>query len=672
MKQIRTTIESPYEPNDNGALWLDTSNPDAPILKAFTNGKWQATIGEKVTEIDSDSTDEEIPSAKAVNDRITVLADKVGVDLSKYEEYFTIEATVDDTTVYFYRSDYGQDRGDYTVEVSTDEGATWVSKTATLYEDGGTAIADLAAKDRVLIRGTNQVYGGYDDEEDVFVNFANFWADMPCYVYGNIMSLIGGDDFARLKSMEDRGFAYFFSDYDGSYNGSWVLSKDGTELMLPATTLENGCYSNMFDGSLITIAPVLPATTLAYYCYGDMFTNCTSLTAAPELPATTLMDSCYRNMFNHCTSLTVASELPATTLADYCYCNMFCNCTSLMTAPMLPATTLIVGCYSGIFSGCSSLTTAPALPVTVLANGCYTNMFSGCISLRSAPTLPATNLADNCYAGMFYNCTSLTSAPDLTATILADSCYERMFRGCINLISAPTLPATTLADWCYSDMFSGCTSLTSAPELPATVLMNDCYRSMFYGCTNLSYIKALFTTTPSNTYTQNWVYGVKGTGTFVKSASATWSVTGTNGVPNGWTIKEGESTGNVPVTTAPMDLTEAQKEQVRENIGIGVVVKPIKMLSLPEEGDELEDVFNAGMTLSEIEAASRGERNGVVHMLGYENQYLPISMARYYDEDTWEIQFCSMYYTPSGVLNGATGRYYRYENGTFTVESIEI
>ena len=34
-----------------------------------------------------------------------------------------------------------------------------------------------------------------------------------------------------------------------------------------------------------------------------MFSDCTSLTTAPELPATTLANFCYYNMFNNCTSL---------------------------------------------------------------------------------------------------------------------------------------------------------------------------------------------------------------------------------------------------------------------------------------------------------------------------------------------------------------------------------
>ena len=60
---------------------------------------------------------------------------------------------------------------------------------------------------------------------------------------------------------------------------------------------------------------------------------------------------------------------------------------------------------------------------------------------------------------------------------------------------------------------------------------------MFANCTSLNYVKALFTTTPSDDYTRNWLSGVAATGTFVKSSSATWDVTGTNGVPSGWTVE---------------------------------------------------------------------------------------------------------------------------------------
>ena len=193
---------------------------------------------------------------------------------------------------------------------------------------------------------------------------------------------------------------------------------------------------------------------------------------------------------------------------------------------------------SGVLSSCYVVDASNLiLPSTTLATRCYALMFEGCTSLTSAPELPALTAATECYFEMFYGCTSLTTAPELPATTLANSCYSHMFDGCTSLTSAPELPATTLAEMCYQFMFRGCTSLTTAPELPATTLVSNCYNYMFYGCTNLNYIKAMFTTTPSTTYTYNWVNGVSSTGTFVKNSAASWNVTGSNGIPSGWTVQ---------------------------------------------------------------------------------------------------------------------------------------
>jgi len=87
-------------------------------------------------------------------------------------------------------------------------------------------------------------------------------------------------------------------------------------------------------------------------------------------------------------------------------------------------------------------------------------------------------------------------------------------------------------------MFRGCINLTSAPVLRATDLISNCYAQMFYGCKKLNYIKALFTTDPSGVnYLTDWVNGVSSTGTFVKNSEATWDVTGTSGIPSGWTVE---------------------------------------------------------------------------------------------------------------------------------------
>ena len=324
-------------------------------------------------------------------------------------------------------------------------------------------------------------------------------------VYGNIMSLLDEDNYATAITLTTE------NTFKELFRGNTTLT-DASGLLLPATTLANSCYMNMFFGcSSLTSAPALPATTLANRCYLQMFRGC-SLTAAPALPATTLAESCYQGMFSGCTSLTTAPELPVTTLFKQCYCNMFNGCTSLTTAPVLPATTLAEGCYYGMFQGCTSLTTAPALPATTLAYQCCYSMFQGCSTLTAAPALPATTMEENCYYRMFY--------------------------GCIKLTSAPVLPATTMAPRCYYQMFYGCTSLTTAPALPATTVADFCYREMFRGCTKLSSITCLAPQGINlNGITDNWVNGVASTGTFTKASGVTWW-TGTSGIPSGWTVNE--------------------------------------------------------------------------------------------------------------------------------------
>ena len=331
--------------------------------------------------------------------------------------------------------------------------------------------------DKVQFRGNNAQYTtSYSDYNSFGGSTASFEAE------GNIMSLIYGDDFKNNSTISSR------------------------------------------------------------YALASLFRDCAKLVSAENLvlPATTLVDNCYNDMFDGCTSLTTAPELPATTLASGCYNSMFVNCTSLTIAPALPATTLTYNCYSVMFYGCTSLTTAPALPAMTLVNSCYYNMFGKCTSLTTAPELPATTLANGCYYNMFYNCTSLTTVPKLPATVLAEECYRGMFYGCTSLTTVPSnlLPATTLESDCYRDMFYVCTNLTTAPELPATTLRSLCYSNMFGGCTKLNYIKCLATSISASSCTSGWVYGVASTGTFVKNPNMTSWTTGPSGIPEGWTVQD--------------------------------------------------------------------------------------------------------------------------------------
>lgn len=182
-----------------------------------------------------------------------------------------------------------------TVQYSINDG-DWTSITSTT---AGVSIV-VERGDLVRFKGTNNTYattnklysgfGGHADAASTGTAEFN--------VYGNVMSLIYGDNFANQTA-------------------------------LPSGSSYNFCC--LFDGSNVVSAEylILPATTLRGHCYRAMFANCLSLTTAPELPATTLVASCYRYMFNMDSSLVTAPELLAKVVPDSAYYGLFNGCSSL-------------------------------------------------------------------------------------------------------------------------------------------------------------------------------------------------------------------------------------------------------------------------------------------------------------------------------------------------------
>ena len=410
------------------------------------------------------------------------------------------------------------------ISYSKNDGA-WTDITAAT--DNSTTIS-VSAGDKVRFKGLNATYGSAKSNN----NFGNSTADM--IAYGNIMSLIYGDNFTGQTTLAS---AYTFSNLFRAAN-VYVAEN----IVLPATTLADGCYNYMFYGAPIITGPELPATTLAVKCYQYMFSGCTNLTAATtSISATTIPSQCCQYMFANCSNLATAPALPATTIGEYGYRNMFINCRSFTTAPALPATTLANSCYYSMFAGCSNLTTAPALlPATTLRNTCYRGMFSG-TSITIAPVMAPTTVGTSACTAMFADCTGLTNISNISlpATSLNPSCYNGMFKGCTSLTTTPALPATTLANGCYTGMFSGCTSLTRGPVLPAATIPSSGYSGMFSGCISLTAITCLATSITATNCTSMWVNGVNTTGGVFTCASGmenTWSV-GKNGVPTKWVIQ---------------------------------------------------------------------------------------------------------------------------------------
>ena len=406
----------------------------------------------------------------------------------------------------------------FTTEPSGSYTSNWVSGVAAT----GTFVkSDAATWD---VSGNNGVPTGWTVKVETEPSGPGQWMDNP-------------DNYLRFKFITDGQVRW------QNKKGDIQYSKNGG-----AWTAFNGTIVSMsvgdeiwFKGNLTSGCGGSGGESIAskFYTSGNFYVsgNVQSLCSFNN----TLQSNHFAYLFTKCVGLNIDDNkpliLPATTMTNYCYFHMFENCTSLTSAPELPATTMAGSCYAYMFKDCTSLTSAPELPATTLGHNCYAYMFQGCTWLTSGPDeLPATTLTNSCYQAMFKDCLSLTSAPELPATTLTSYCYESMFSNCSSLTTAPELPATTLAGSCYYSMFSSCTSLTKAPELPATTLVSNCYNNMFYYCSSLNYIKALFTTTPSSSYTDYWVYGIGSPGTFVKNASATWNVSGSSGVPYGWTV----------------------------------------------------------------------------------------------------------------------------------------
>lgn len=232
--------------------------------------------------------------------------------------------------------------GSKTVQYSKN-GGSWTTM------DSGTTISVIEG-DEVQFKGTNQSYSNTNGNISCTANFN---------VKGNVMSLTDGDDFETAYTVSRSAFRGLFS-----YCSTIVSAGN---LKLPATTLGESCYVEMFAWSGLIIPPELPAMTMAVECYSNMF-NGSQIEMAPELPATTLAKRCYNAMFVNCYNLIrVPKKLPATTLAEYCYSNMFGSC-RLATAPELPATTLQYGCYNEMFRYCYHLRNIKAMFTTTTSN----------------------------------------------------------------------------------------------------------------------------------------------------------------------------------------------------------------------------------------------------------------------------------------------------------------
>lgn len=225
----------------------------------------------------------------------------------------TIESLSDNNVIGWKASAAGIEK---TIEVSTDGGETWVSKTSST---DGVTLAVLNVGDKMLVRGNNDAYADTSNNN-------SFTSTKYFNVYGNAHSLIDSVNYESItahSSANQRVFKKLF------YQCGKLIHAENLKL---------------------------PAVTLAYECYREMFSECSNLQTMPKLVVQQIVNNSYWNMFFYCVSLKTAYIKATNNIAHYgCY-YMFYNCISLQSA------TIEVGILTGnyacecMFYGCANLT----------------------------------------------------------------------------------------------------------------------------------------------------------------------------------------------------------------------------------------------------------------------------------------------------------------------------
>ena len=249
------------------------------------------------------------------------------------QDYFTIESLEDDNIISAQNVNCNQLP---TIYYSTDNGQTWNNVTQTKMSTQN--LATLNTGQKVIIKSTISKLATAYNQYNKFSGSKNF------KVYGNVMSLLNGDNFLSNSEFAS-GTTYNLC---GLFYGTTTIV-DASNLILPATTLYQSSYNEMFRGctNLVNGPKLLPALDVPKDGYSSMFEGCVSLIEGPEIMATTVSGTTALN-------------------------RMFCmNRSSKVTAAMTKSPILRItnpsaysNAYQQLFCGNGNLT-----EVTILAQG---------------------------------------------------------------------------------------------------------------------------------------------------------------------------------------------------------------------------------------------------------------------------------------------------------------
>ena len=127
---------------------------------------------------------------------------------------------------------------------------------------------------------------------DEGAKYINIRPSMKTEIFGNVTSLLKGKDGLEGATAIEAKNAFYglFAAADK------LVNNDERLLVLPATTLTEGCYQDMFNGCKgIEKAPELPAPKLEKNCYQEMFYDCAKLNHVKCLATDISAEGCTKN-----------------------------------------------------------------------------------------------------------------------------------------------------------------------------------------------------------------------------------------------------------------------------------------------------------------------------------------------------------------------------------------
>lgn len=135
-------------------------------------------------------------------------------------------------------------------------------------------VVQLYSQNSALGGGSSSAARALTRAVDDGAKYINIRPSMKTEIFGNVMSLLKGKDNLESATTIEANNAFY-----GLFAGADKLVNNADRLLvLPATTLTEGCYQDMFNGCKgIEKAPELPAPKLEKNCYQEMFYDCAKL-----------------------------------------------------------------------------------------------------------------------------------------------------------------------------------------------------------------------------------------------------------------------------------------------------------------------------------------------------------------------------------------------------------